>query len=120
MLHLTNKATKRPQKPSEWWGFDRITSQAECIDFDLAVEEFDDWLQERSSRTRPERIPEHDKNAPLTRQVPLYTTVAELLGYDKTQEEVTDESSLSADEAELLHQYETGEISEEDIARLGM
>lgn len=85
------------------------------------VEEFDDWLEERSGRTFEEEVPERDKKAPLTRQVRAFTTIRQLLGYDAPNSGSNgpdEESSLGAEEAELLQRYEAGEISEEELLGL--
>ena len=94
------------------------------MDFDLAVEEFDDWYQERLHRTIEQPIPERGKNEKPTHPVRVFQSLGEILGYAKSdrdlQAEITGESSLGADEAELLQRYERGEITAEDLATFGI
>jgi hypothetical protein len=88
------------------------------------VEEFDDWYQERLHRTIDVPVPDRDKNAKPTQPVRVFQSLGEILGYDASDrdllQEITDESSLGAEEAELLQRYERGEISEEDLATFGI
>jgi len=87
------------------------------------VEEFDDWYQERLHRTIEEPIPERGKNEKPTHPVRVFQSLGEILGYDKSdrdiQREISD-ATIGADEAELLQKFERGEISEEDLATLGI
>src|SRR5690606_18960850 len=106
-MHLTNKATKRPQKPSAWWGFEGHFTPAACQAFNLAVEQFDDWFQERVNATYDEIVPERDPNAPLTHPVPRFRNLSEVLGYTRPEDREdgtgdhiqTTEAELSASEA---------------------
>lgn len=115
-MYLVNKATKRPQRPSEFLGFDKFASFTACIDFDLRMEEFDDQVTARMNRRAMVDAPPQG-NGPPQQAVPFYETLDQLLGLEPSPYEGLDsiepsEESLSADEAEILERLATGEIDD--------
>ena len=118
-MYLVNKATKRPQRPSEFLGLNRFAGPIDCVDFDLAVEQFDDWIEAR--RAKREMIDAPQGDGKPKQAVPFYETVAQLLGrepspYEDFEKFGTSEESFSADDAEILERLANGEI--DDLADL--
>lgn len=78
-MFLVNRATKRPQRPSAFLGLSARISADACLDFDLAVEQFDLWLEERQNE-RVEKDAPHDQKPKVSE--PKYKTIRDLLGLD--------------------------------------
>lgn len=118
-MHLTNRATKRPQRPSVFWGFNEQFSRSVCQQFDLSVEMFDEWYTERENRTHDEPAP---KNAKPMLQVRDFVTVREILGFDdpdNRQPPAERTPQFSASEADLVDRLASGDLTEEERARYG-
>lgn len=113
-MYLVNKATKRPQRPSVLMGFDKIVSPLACTDFDLTMEQFDDWQEARKNRRAYVDAPKGD--GPPQQAVPYYETLDQLLGFEPSPHEGSEmdmsEESFSADEAEILERFAAGEIDD--------
>lgn len=87
-LHLLNRATKRPQRPSEFLGLRAFGYDAgTLIDFDLAIERFDIWYEERANASVD--VPAEKRTGPPMTKVPKYPTVADVLDLDGEGEAAT-------------------------------
>ena len=114
-MYLVNKATKRPQRPSKFLGFNKIASTLACIDFDLRMEEFDDMIEARINRRAYVDAPPQEQTP--KQAVPFYETLDQLLGFEPSPYEGLDstepsEESFSAAEAEILERFAAGEIDD--------
>lgn len=117
LLHQVNKATKRPQRPSTFLGFDKLVSAGVCQDFDLAVERFDDWELRREQEQVEVAAPTAKKRQTIG--VPKYNTIAQLLGYEAVDDSAESrvEADMSADEADILAKLDSGEIDPDELIR---
>lgn len=76
-MFLINQATKRPQRPSVFLGLspDEWTG-AEMIDFDLAFEVFDMWVEHRKDAKKEAKAKKHREGYTT---VPMFPTIQEVL-----------------------------------------
>jgi hypothetical protein len=94
-MFLLNRATKRPQRPSHFLGLNSEEyPDSTLVDFDLSVELFDLWYEERANATIEKPAPQN--RTPMIHE-PKYRTVLEILGLEGSEIELSDEEKALAE-----------------------
>lgn len=106
-------------------GFEGYYSPTMCQAFNILIERFDMWYEERKNRTHLEEVPKRGDNEPIMHPVPDFISLAEILGYSKPQDRpdgtgpsTPETQALSAYEAALLERLETDTLTDEERERL--
>ncbi len=116
-MYRLDQLSRRPQRPSE------ILRMREagypdgiCIDLDLAVLEFGDWVEGRANETVEEHVPKPPKNPPHTKTVRKYKSLNALLGIDDDEDGT--KVVASADVADQARELRTGQRNYRDIGQV--
>lgn len=87
-----------------------------CLDLDLAVLEFGDWVEGRANETKEVSAPSPPKNAPHTKTVRKYESLHDLLGI--ADDEDGTGPVASADVADQARALRTGQRTYRDIGQV--
>lgn len=111
-MFLLNRATKRPQRPSEFLFLNsQGWSEQDRVDFDFSVELFDIWYEGRCDETVDEPARKPPKG---TVKGAKYKTILERLGLDSKEADFAQDDTEEA----IASAIATGEIDIEDLPDL--
>jgi len=89
--------------------------EGSCLDLDLAVLEFGDWVEGRANETKEVSAPSPPKNAPHTKTVRKYESLHALLGIDGDEDGVSQVER--AEVADQVRDLRTGQRSYRDFGQ---
>jgi hypothetical protein len=114
-LYLLNRASKRPQRPSDLLGLrEPEYTDAERLDFDFSIELFDIWFEARQAETV--EVPAKKQRKGYT-QEPKYKTLNAQLGIESA-ERAAGFAEVGSDADRLSDLVAAGDISVEELPGL--